>query len=332
MLADRRRASWPSTGCVLATGAQPRRLPGAGTHPADPAPTRSPCAPRLRPGARLVDRRRRLDRRRGGHRRGARRRARHGRRGAATGRSRARCRRGRRAAMLPWWSGVDLRLGAAVEAVEPDAVHLAGGERCPRTVVLVAVGARPDVPATAPDARPGAGPSAVDARLRTSLPGVWAVGDCAAWESARYGDPDARRALGRRAARARRSRRQRARRRRGLGPGALLLVRAVGPDGAVRRSPPRGRTASCGGRTATVGRVLAGRRPAGRRAHRRPAARPRAGPPADAARRDGRRRPARRPGASRSRTPWQACPRDRPADPPPTRPTPTRSRRWCPPG
>ena len=32
-----------------------------------------------------------------------------------------------------------------------------------------------------------AGAAAVDPRLRTSLPGVWAVGDCASWESARYG-------------------------------------------------------------------------------------------------------------------------------------------------
>ncbi len=31
--------------------------------------------------------------------------------------------------MLPWWSGVDLRLGALVDAVEPDAVHLVGGDR-----------------------------------------------------------------------------------------------------------------------------------------------------------------------------------------------------------
>jgi 3-phenylpropionate/trans-cinnamate dioxygenase ferredoxin reductase component len=31
------------------------------------------------------------------------------------------------------------------------------------------------------------GAVAVDARLRTSVPGVFAVGDCAAWSSARYG-------------------------------------------------------------------------------------------------------------------------------------------------
>ena len=87
--------------------------------------------------------------------------------------------------MLPWWSGVDLRLGAAVAAVEDDAVHLAGGETVPADHVLVAIGARPTSPA-GPELTP-AGAVAVDPLLRTSLPGVWAVGDCASWESERYG-------------------------------------------------------------------------------------------------------------------------------------------------
>ncbi len=86
--------------------------------------------------------------------------------------------------MLPWWAGVDLRLGVAVDAVEAQEVHLAGGS-VPADVVLVAVGARPVVPA-GPALTP-AGAAAVDAQLRTSLPRVWAVGDCASWESARYG-------------------------------------------------------------------------------------------------------------------------------------------------
>jgi 3-phenylpropionate/trans-cinnamate dioxygenase ferredoxin reductase subunit len=86
---------------------------------------------------------------------------------------------------LPWWSAVDLRLGATVGAVEPDAVLLAGGERLPADRVLVAIGARPDVP-EGPDLT-SAGAAAVDPQLRTSLPDVWAVGDCASWESARYG-------------------------------------------------------------------------------------------------------------------------------------------------
>jgi NADPH-dependent 2,4-dienoyl-CoA reductase/sulfur reductase-like enzyme len=52
-------------------------------------------------------------------------------------------------------------------------------------VVLVAIGARPVVP-TGP-ALTAAGAAAVDPQLRSSLPGVWALGDCASWESARYG-------------------------------------------------------------------------------------------------------------------------------------------------
>ena len=86
---------------------------------------------------------------------------------------------------LPWWSAVDLRLGAAVDAVEPGAVHLVGGDRVAADVVLLGVGARPVAPAGVELTSGGA--VAVDAHLRTSVPGVLAVGDCAAWESARYG-------------------------------------------------------------------------------------------------------------------------------------------------
>jgi NADPH-dependent 2,4-dienoyl-CoA reductase/sulfur reductase-like enzyme len=87
--------------------------------------------------------------------------------------------------MRPWWRAVDLRLSAPVDAVQPDAVHLADGERIPADVVLLGIGARPL-------ALPGvevveSGAVAVDGGLRTSRPGVLAVGDCAAWESARYG-------------------------------------------------------------------------------------------------------------------------------------------------
>ncbi len=85
----------------------------------------------------------------------------------------------------PWWAGADLRLGARVDAVEPGAVHLVGGERVPADVVLLGIGARPvAVPGVEVTA---SGAIAVDELLRTSRPGVFAVGDCAAWESARYG-------------------------------------------------------------------------------------------------------------------------------------------------
>ena len=86
--------------------------------------------------------------------------------------------------MLPWWSAVDLRLGELVDAVEPDAVHLAGGDRVTADVVLLGVGARP-VSVAGVDLTAG-GAVAVDRGLRTSVPSVLAVGDCAAWVSRRY--------------------------------------------------------------------------------------------------------------------------------------------------
>ena len=89
--------------------------------------------------------------------------------------------------MLAWWAPADLLLGEAVRAVEPDAVHLSGGTTVPADVVLLGVGARPAtawlhgaVPLT------DRGAVAVDPGLRSAMPGVWAVGDAAAWTSARY--------------------------------------------------------------------------------------------------------------------------------------------------
>jgi 3-phenylpropionate/trans-cinnamate dioxygenase ferredoxin reductase subunit len=93
------------------------------------------------------------------------------------------------ARMLPWWSPVDLVLGESVRSVEPDAVHLASGRTLAADVVLLGVGARPatswlqraSVPLTE------RGGVKVDSGLRSEMPGVWAVGDAAAWTSARYG-------------------------------------------------------------------------------------------------------------------------------------------------
>ena len=89
---------------------------------------------------------------------------------------------------------------------------------------------------------PGCGWSngvAVDGRLRASVPGVFAAGDCAAFCSAPVRPPAAGRALGHRAARARGGGGQHPRRRRDVRPGAVLLVGAVRPDGPVRRAPRR---------------------------------------------------------------------------------------------
>ncbi len=79
--------------------------------------------------------------------------------------------------------GVDLRTGVAVEAIAAfdDRVEVAiGGERRTADLVIVAVGVSPEV-ALARSAGAAIGPTgaiAVDDRLATSVPHVWAAGDC----------------------------------------------------------------------------------------------------------------------------------------------------------
>jgi len=96
------------------------------------------------------------------------------------------------APMVRWYeqSGTELLTGARVTAVEPGAVVLTDGRRLPAESVLVGIGARP---ATRWLAGSGitlgqAGSVTADERLRTSLPDVYAVGDCASFPSGRYGD------------------------------------------------------------------------------------------------------------------------------------------------
>ncbi|MFH8615921.1 NAD(P)/FAD-dependent oxidoreductase [Streptomyces sp. NPDC017979] len=95
------------------------------------------------------------------------------------------------APMAQWYAeaGVDLVTGARVAGVEPGSVVLADGRRFPADAVVVGIGARPATGwlagsgiATDPD-----GAVTADAHLRTSLTGVYAVGDCASFPSARYG-------------------------------------------------------------------------------------------------------------------------------------------------
>jgi 3-phenylpropionate/trans-cinnamate dioxygenase ferredoxin reductase subunit len=88
-----------------------------------------------------------------------------------------------------WYAaaGVDLRLGQGVASIEPGGLALADGGWLPADVVVTAVGVRPEVRWL-----DGSGVTldngvAVDGRLRSSRPGVLAVGDCAAFWSARYG-------------------------------------------------------------------------------------------------------------------------------------------------
>jgi 3-phenylpropionate/trans-cinnamate dioxygenase ferredoxin reductase component len=85
--------------------------------------------------------------------------------------------------------GVDIRLAAAVAAIVGEhgrvaGVRLAGGEVVPADMVVVGIGIVPAVePLTAAGAA-GVNGVDIDAFCRTSLPGVYAIGDCAAHANA----------------------------------------------------------------------------------------------------------------------------------------------------
>ncbi|MGW0421216.1 NAD(P)/FAD-dependent oxidoreductase [Streptomyces sp. NPDC003015] len=96
------------------------------------------------------------------------------------------------APMASWYAdaGAVLRTNARVERVEPGAVVLDDGSRVAAGAVVVGIGARP---ATAWLAGSGIELGVhrevlADDRLRTSAPDVYAVGDCASFPSARYGE------------------------------------------------------------------------------------------------------------------------------------------------
>jgi 3-phenylpropionate/trans-cinnamate dioxygenase ferredoxin reductase subunit len=83
--------------------------------------------------------------------------------------------------------GVDLRLGVSVAAIEGEAhvtgVRLANGEVIPADLVIVGIGIVPAVePLIAAGAEGGNG-VLVDGLCKTSLPDVYAIGDCAAHEN-----------------------------------------------------------------------------------------------------------------------------------------------------
>ena len=84
-------------------------------------------------------------------------------------------------------AGVDLRLNQAVDSVAPGGLALAGGGFLAADVVVTAVGVRPAVSWLAGSGVELANGICVDGQLRTSRPGVFAVGDCAAFQSGRYG-------------------------------------------------------------------------------------------------------------------------------------------------
>ncbi|MFD9910458.1 NAD(P)/FAD-dependent oxidoreductase [Streptomyces sp. NPDC059063] len=96
------------------------------------------------------------------------------------------------APMAAWYAdaGAELRTHARVARVEPGAVFLDDGTRLPAGAVVVGIGARP---ATAWLADSGIALGAhrevvTDDHLRTSAPDVYAVGDCASFPSGRYGE------------------------------------------------------------------------------------------------------------------------------------------------
>ena len=83
--------------------------------------------------------------------------------------------------------GVDLRLGVSVEALEGEGrvtgVRLADGEIIPADLVIVGIGIIPAVePLIAAGAEGGNG-VLVDRLCKTSLPDIYAIGDCAAHEN-----------------------------------------------------------------------------------------------------------------------------------------------------
>ena len=96
------------------------------------------------------------------------------------------------APMAAWYadSGASLRTHARVDRVEPGAVVLDDGSRLPADAVVVGIGARPATAwLTGSGIQLGAHHEVVvDDHLRTSVPDVYAVGDCASFPSARYGE------------------------------------------------------------------------------------------------------------------------------------------------
>ncbi|WP_231626338.1 NAD(P)/FAD-dependent oxidoreductase [Streptomyces apocyni] len=95
------------------------------------------------------------------------------------------------APMADWYaeSGASLRTHARVARVEPGAVVLDDGTRLAAGAVVVGIGARPAtdwLTGSAIELGPD-GAIVADDALRTSVPDVYAVGDCASFPSGRFG-------------------------------------------------------------------------------------------------------------------------------------------------
>lgn len=84
--------------------------------------------------------------------------------------------------------GVDIRTGVAVECIEGEhgvsSVRLSNGELLPSDLVIVGIGIVPNVEPLLEAGAIGTNGVHVDERCRTSLPDVYAIGDCAAHPNA----------------------------------------------------------------------------------------------------------------------------------------------------
>ncbi|GAA5053249.1 3-phenylpropionate/trans-cinnamate dioxygenase ferredoxin reductase subunit [Thermocatellispora tengchongensis] len=89
---------------------------------------------------------------------------------------------------IPWYerAGVRLLLSTRVATVDPDGITLADGTPLKADVVVTGVGVRPAVGWLDGSGIRLDNGVVTDEHLRTSLPGVVAVGDCAAWWSRRF--------------------------------------------------------------------------------------------------------------------------------------------------
>ncbi|WP_329257943.1 FAD-dependent oxidoreductase [Actinoallomurus sp. NBC_01490] len=88
-----------------------------------------------------------------------------------------------------WYAeaGVELRHGVKAASVEPGGLELAGGGSIEADLVVTGIGVRPETGWLEGSGLALDNGVAVDEGLRASRPGVFAVGDCAAWWSARFG-------------------------------------------------------------------------------------------------------------------------------------------------
>jgi 3-phenylpropionate/trans-cinnamate dioxygenase ferredoxin reductase subunit len=88
-----------------------------------------------------------------------------------------------------WYAeaGVELRDGVKAASVEPGGLRLAGGGAIEADLVLTGIGVRPETAWLEGSGLTLENGVVVDERLRTGRPGVYAVGDCAAWWSPRFG-------------------------------------------------------------------------------------------------------------------------------------------------